>query len=250
VRDFKTGDRVMCHSPGSHAEIAVSDWGRAMKIPDGMGYEQAATLPIGLNTLHNALITAGRMKAGENVMVQGASSGVGIIGLQVAKLMGAKFVVGTSTDDERRAKLKEFGADLAVNTKDADWPEQVLKATGGKGLHLTVDMLSGPVVSQTMRCTALLGRIVNIGRLAGMKAEFDFDLHARNRIDYIGVTFRTRTIEEVREILVKMRADLWDIVRAGRIRVPIDKTFPLVEARAGHEHMRANRHFGKILLIP
>ena len=94
-----------------------------MKIPDGMGYEQAATLPIGLNTLHNALVTAGRLKAGENVMVQGASSGVGIIGLQVAKLMGAKLVVGTSTNEARRARLKEFGADLAVNTKDADWPD-------------------------------------------------------------------------------------------------------------------------------
>jgi NADPH2:quinone reductase len=250
VRDFKSGDRVMCHAPGSHAEMAVSDWGRAMKIPDGMGYEQAATLPIGLNTLHNALVTAGRLKAGENVMVQGASSGVGIIGLQVAKLMGAKFVVGTSTNDERRARLKEFGADLAVNTKDADWPEQVLKATDGKGLHLTVDMLSGPTVSQTMCCTMLCGRIVNIGRLAGMKAEFDFDAHARQRIDYIGVTFRTRTIEEVREILSKMRADLWDAIKAAKIKVPIDKTFSLGEARAGHEHMRANRHFGKILLIP
>ena len=94
----------------------------------------------------------------------------------------------------------------------------MLKATDGKGLNLTVDMLSGPTVSQTMHCTALLGRIVNIGRLAGMKAEFDFDLHARQRIDYIGVTFRTRTVEEVREILVKMRADLWDDVKAGRIR--------------------------------
>jgi NADPH2:quinone reductase len=250
VRDWKVGDRVMCHSPGSHAEYAVSDYGRAMRVPDGMSYETAATLPIGLNTLHNALITAGRMKAGENVMVQGASSGVGIIGLQVAKLMGAGFVVGTSTDDARRARLKEFGADLAVNTKDADWPDQVLKATGGKGLNLTVDMLSGPVVSQTMKCTALLGRIVNIGRLAGMKAEFDFDLHARNRIDYIGVTFRTRTVEEVRDILNKMRADLYDIVKAGKIKVPVDTTYSLAEARAGHEHMRANKHFGKILLIP
>jgi NADPH2:quinone reductase len=250
VRDFKVGDRVMCHSTGSHAEMAVSDWGRAMKIPDGMGFEQAATLPIGLNTLHNALITAGRLKAGEAVMVQGASSGVGIIGLQIAKLMGAKFVVGTSTNEARRARLKEFGADLAVSTKDADWPDQVNKATGGEGVNLTVDMLSGPTVSQTMACTALLGRIVNIGRLAGMKAEFDFDLHARKRIGYIGVTFRTRTVEEVREILVKMRTDLWDAVKGGKIKVPIDKTFPLTEARAGHEHMRANKHFGKILLIP
>jgi NADPH2:quinone reductase len=250
VRDFKAGDRVMCHSPGSHAEYAVSDYGRAMKVPDGMSFEQAATLPIGLNTLHNALVTAGRMKAGEYVMVQGASSGVGIIGLQIAKLMGAKLVVGTSTNEERRAKLKEYGADLAVDTRDPKWPEQVLAATDGKGVHLTVDMLSGPTVSQTMQATALLGRIVNIGRLAGMKAEFDFDLHARKRIDYIGVTFRTRTVEEVRDILIKMRADLLDDVKAGRIRVPIDKTYPLSEARAGHEHMRANKQFGKILLIP
>ena len=126
----------------------------------------------------------------------------------------------------------------------------MIKATDGKGLHLTVDMLSGATVSQTMKATMLLGRIVNIGRLAGMKAEFDFDLHARNRIDYIGVTFRTRTIEEVREILVRMRADLWNAVTSGKIRVPIDKTFSLADARAGHEHMRANAHFGKILLIP
>ena len=174
VRDFKTGDRVMCHSPGSHAEFAVSDHGRAMKVPDGMGFEQAATLPIGLNTLHNALVTAGRMKAGENRDGAGRESGVGIIGLQMAKLIGAKFVVGTSTNEARRAKFKEFGADLAVGTRDPKWPEQVLNATGGKGVHLTVDMLSGPTVNQTMR-RPHSGRIVNIGRLAGMKAEFDFD---------------------------------------------------------------------------
>src|SRR5215470_17878187 len=150
VHDFTIGDRVMCHSPGSHAEYAVSDYGRAMKIPDGVGFEQAATLPIGLNTLHNALITAGRMKAGEAMMVQGASSGVGIIGLQIAKLMGAKLVIGTSTNEARRARLKEFGADLAVDTRDPQWPAKVLEATGGKGVNLTVDMLSGPTVSQTM----------------------------------------------------------------------------------------------------
>jgi NADPH2:quinone reductase len=249
VRDFKKGDRVMCHSPGSHAEIAVSDYGRAMKIPDGMGYEQAATLPIGLNTLHNALVTAGRLKAGESVMVQGASSGVGIIGLQIAKLMGAKFVVGTSTNDARRAKLKEYGADLAVSTKDPTWPEQVLKATGGKGLDLTVDMLSGPTVSQTMACTALRGRIVNIGRLAGMKAEFDFDAHARQRIDYIGVTFRTRSPEEVRAIVKAARADLWPAIESGKLHLPIDKTFPLAQAAEALAHMKANAHFGKIVLV-
>lgn len=250
VRDFNPGDRIMCHATGSHAELAVCDHRRALKIPDGMSYEQAASLPVGLNTLHNALVTAGRLKAGDNVLVQGASSGVGIIGLQMAKLLGANLVIGTSTNEVRRARLTEFGADLALNAADSDWPEQVLEATGGKGLDLTVDMLSGATVNQTMRCTTLKGRIVNIGRLAGMKAKFDFDLHARRRIDYIGVTFRTRSIAEIHDIMVKMRDDLWDHVTAGRIRMPIDATFPLARAGEAHAYMRANKHFGKVLLIP
>jgi NADPH2:quinone reductase len=250
VDDFKAGDRIMCHATGSHAEFALCDYRRALKLPDDMSYELAATLPVGLNTLHNALVTAGRLKPGENVLVQGASSGVGIVGLQMAKLLGARFVIGTSTNDARRARLTEFGADLALNTANPDWPEQVLKATAGRGLDLTVDMLSGPTVNQTMRCTALKGRIVNIGRLAGTTAQFDFDEHARRRIDYIGVTFRTRNIEEVHDIMVRMKDDLWDHVTAGRIQVPIDKTFSLAETGEAHAYMRANKHFGKVLLVP
>ena len=250
VEGFTAGDSIMCHATGSHAEFALCDYRRALKIPKGMSFETAATLPVGLNTLHNALVTAGRLKPGENVLVQGASSGVGIIGLQMAKLLGAKCVIGTSTNDARRARLTEFGADVAVNTADADWPEQVLAATEGHGLDLTVDMLSGPTVNQTMRCTALKGRIVNIGRLAGNRAEFDFDEHARRRIEHIGVTFRTRNIEEVHDIMVRMRDDLWDHVTAGRIGVPIDKTFSLSEASEAHSYVRANKHFGKVLLIP
>ena len=143
---FKPGDRVMCSGTGGYAEYAVSDWGRVNAMPAGMSFEQAATLPVALITLHNALITAGRLRAGESVMIQGASSGVGLMGLQIAKLMGAKLVIGTSTNDARRARLKEFGADLAIDTRDSGWPDAVLKATDGKGVNLVVDMLSGPVV--------------------------------------------------------------------------------------------------------
>jgi NADPH2:quinone reductase len=248
VKGYKPGDRVMCSGTGGYAEYAVTDWGRVNPIPEGMDFERAATLPVSLSTLHNALITAGRLRAGESVLIQGASSGVGLMGLQIAKLMGAKPVIGSSTNEARRARLKEFGADLAVDTRDPAWPEQALAATGGKGVDLVVDMLSGLVVTQTMKATALLGRIVNVGRLAGTKAEFDFDLHALRRIDYIGVTFRTRTLEEVREIGRRMRADLWDAVTAGKLTLPIDRRFPLDEAPAAQAHMRENKHFGKIVL--
>src|SRR5438477_2030141 len=193
VRDFKPGDRVMSSAAGGFAEYAVTDWGRAHRIPaNNMTYEQAACMPVAVQTMHNALVGAGRLKKGETVLIQGATSGVGLLGLQIAKHMGASIVMGTSTNDGRRVRLKEFGCDLALDTRDAKWPDKVKEATGGKGVDLIVDQVSGGVMNQNMQAAAILGRIVNVGRLGGMKAEFDFDLHALKRIDYIGVTFRTR----------------------------------------------------------
>jgi NADPH2:quinone reductase len=249
VKSVKPGDRVMCSGNGGYAEYAVTDWGRVAPIPpNNMGYEQAATLPVALQTMHNAVVTAGRLTAGETVMIQGASSGVGLMGLQIARLKGARLVIGTSTNAARRQRLGEFGADLAVDTTEADWPRKVLDATGGKGVDLIVDQISAGVANGNLQAAAVLGRIVNVGRLGGFKGEFDFDLHAMKRIDYIGVTFRTRTAEKVREINRRMRADLWGDVESGRLRLPINKVFPLDEAAAALAHMRANAHFGKIVL--
>ena len=250
VKGVKPGDRVMCSGNGGYAEYAVTDWGRASAIPaNNMSYEQAATLPVALQTMHNALVTAGRLKAGETVLIQGASSGVGLMGLQIAKLKGARLVMGTSTNAGRRERLKEFGADLAIDTTQKDWSEEVLKATDKKGVDLIVDQVSASVANQNMKAAAVLGRIVNVGRLGGFKGEFDFDLHAMKRIDYIGVTFRTRSLEEVREIVRAMRADLWGAVESGKLRLPIDRTFPLDKAAEALAHMRANAHFGKIALV-
>ena len=248
VKGIWPGEHVMCSGNGGYAEYAVCDWGRVLPKPKNLTFEQATTLPIGLATLHNALITAGRLKPGESVLIQGASSGVGLMGLQIAKARGAYPVFGSSTNDARRARLKEFGADIAVDTRDPAWPNDVLQATNGKGVNLVVDMVSGATVVPSMRAMALLGRLVNVGRLGGTKAEFDFDLHALKRIDYIGVTFRTRTLEEVREITRRMREDLWDAVEAGKLRLPIDRVYPLDQAVEAQEHMRANEHFGKIVL--
>jgi NADPH2:quinone reductase len=168
--------------------------------------------------------------------------------MQIGKLMGASLVMGTSTNPARRARLNEFGCDLAIDSSNPKWPEEVKKATGGKGVDLIVDLVSGGVANQNLEAAAILGRIVNVGRLGGMTGEFNFDLHALKRIDYIGVTFRTRTPEEVREIVKLMRADLWDAVEAGKLSLPIDKTFPLAEVTEALAMMRANKHFGKIVL--
>jgi NADPH2:quinone reductase len=246
---FKPGDRVMCAGSGGYAEYAVCDWGRVVPIPDDMTFEHAATLPVALGTMHDALVTNGHLKAGDSVLIQGASSGVGLMAMQIAKLLGAKLVIGTSTSADRRARLKDFGADLAVDTKDPSWPDHVLKATNGQGVNLIVDQVSGSLINGSMRATAILGRIVNVGRLGGGKAEFDFDLHANRRINYIGVTHRTRSVDELREETRAMWVDLANAVKNKKLSLPIDKTFPLAEAQAAQEYMRANQHFGKILLV-
>ncbi|HTV38219.1 MAG TPA: alcohol dehydrogenase catalytic domain-containing protein, partial [Xanthobacteraceae bacterium] len=117
VKDFKPGDRVMGSAPGGFAEYAVTDAGRVHRIPgNNMTYEQAACFPVALQTMHNAVVTAGRLKRGETLLIQGASSGVGLMGMQIGKLMGASLVMGSSTNAARRARLHECGCDVAIDT--------------------------------------------------------------------------------------------------------------------------------------
>lgn len=249
VRNVKVGDRVMASGASAYAEYAVADWGRVHALPSkDMTFEQAATLPIALQTMHNALVTAGGLKKGEAVMIQGASSGVGIMGMQIAKYLGASLVIGTSTNAARREQLKQWGAGLVVDTSKPAWADEVIAATEGQGVHLIVDQVSASVANANMKAARVLGRIVNVGRLGGANGEFDYDLHAMKRISYIGVTFRTRSVEEVREINRLMRADLWDAAAAGKMKLPIDKAFALEDVVEALAYMKANKHFGKVVL--
>jgi NADPH2:quinone reductase len=251
AKGVKPGDRVMCTGQAGYAEYAVTDWGRVTPVPaNNMSWEQAATLPTGLGTMHDAIVTNGRLQKGEAVLIQGASSGVGLLGLQIAKHLGARLVIGTSTNDGRRARLKDFGADLAVDTRKPDWSQDVLQATDGKGVEIIIDMVSASVANQNLKAAAIMGRIVNVGRLGGGRGEFDFDTHAGRRIAYIGVTHRTRSMAELREEVRRWREDLWDAVVDGTLHLPIDRTYRLDEAEEAQKHMRTNSHFGKIVMIP
>lgn len=249
VSGLRIGDRVMCSGSGAFAERMVADAGRVTPMPGAaLGFAQAAGLPVALQTMHDAVITHGQLRPGGAVLVQGASSGVGLMAMQIARWRGASLVIGTSTDAGRRARLGEYGAHLALDSSDVGWVGQVLDATGGLGVDVVIDQVSGALATPTMRATRILGRIVNVGRLGGMKADFDFDLHALRRITYVGVTFRTRSVEEVREINARMRADLEAELAAGRLGLPVDRVFDFDQAPAALEHMRANRHFGKLIL--
>lgn len=245
---LKPGDRVMGSGPGGYAEYAVTDHGRLFPIPASMSFEQAATLPIALSTMHNAVVTNGALQPGQTVLVQGASSGVGLMAQQIAKLKSAKLVIGSSTDAVRRAQLTAHGADMAIDSNDPAWVDQVLKATGGAGVDVIIDQVSGKLANQNLAATKVLGRIVNVGRLGGSHGDFDFDLHAARRIQYIGVTFRTRSIEEIRDIFAKVKQDIWPAVESGKLKLPIDRVFAFGDIAQAVDYMSANRHFGKIVL--
>lgn len=244
----KVGDRVMGSGAAAFGEYTLADHGRLFPIPDDMSFEEAATLPVALTTMHNALIAVGKLRAGQSVLVQGASSGVGLMALQIAKLKGARLAIGSSTDKTRRDRLSEFGADLAIDSSAPGWVDQVLAATGGAGVDLIIDQISGPVANQNLAATRVLGRIVNVGRLGGTHADFNFDLHAARRIDYVGVTFRSRSIEEIREIFRQVRGDIWTAIASRKLKLPIDRVFPFAEIGEAFAHMEANRHLGKIVV--
>ena len=248
AKGVKVGEKVMGSGGAAFAEYTLADHGRLFRVPSNMNFEESATLPIALTTMHNAVVTNGALKAGQSVLIQGASSGVGLMAMQIAKLKGASLVVGSSTDAMRRSRLKEYGADIAIDSSDPGWVDQVLKATNGEGIDLIVDQVSGKLASQNLAATKVKGRIVNVGRLGGSRAEFNFDLHAARRINYIGVTFRTRTIDEIREIFDEVRKDIWGAVEARKLQLPIDRAFAFDDIGKAFEHMEANKHLGKIVV--
>ncbi|MGJ4891095.1 quinone oxidoreductase family protein [Bradyrhizobium sp. HKCCYLS3077] len=248
AKGLKVGDRVMGSGAAAFAEYTLADHGRLFHAPSNMNFDEAATLPIALTTMHNAVVTNGAMQPGQAVLVQGASSGVGLMAMQIAKLKGARLVIGSSTDAMRRGRLKEFGADLAIDSSDPAWVDQVLQATDGQGVDLIIDQVSGAVANQNLAATKVLGRIVNVGRLGGTHADFNFDLHAARRITYVGVTFRTRSIEEIRAIFNEVKQDIWSAVEQRTLQLPIDRVFAFDDIGAAFAHMEANKHLGKIVV--
>jgi NADPH:quinone reductase len=248
AKGVQVGDRVMGSGAAAFAEYTLADHGRLFRSPPNMSFDEAASLPVALTTMHNAVITNGALQAGQTVLIQGASSGVGLMAMQIAKFKGASLVIGSSTDAGRRARLKDYGADLAVDSSDPVWVDQVLKATDGQGVDLIIDQVSGAVANQNLKATKVKGRIVNVGRLGGTHADFNFDLHAARRITYIGVTFRTRSIEEIRDIFEEVRKDIWSAVEARKLQLPIDRVYGFDEIGQAFAHMEANKHLGKIVV--
>jgi NADPH2:quinone reductase len=248
VVGLKTGDRVMAMAARAYAEYATVDFRLAIAVPPGWSWEEAAASPVALMTAHDAVMTNGRMAPGDTVFIQGASTAVGITAVQIAKLRGAKAVIGTSTSAAKLERLKALGMDHGIDPKRQDFAARVLELTGDQGADVIIDHIGGSALPGNMRCAAILGRIVNVGRMGGLKGEIDLDLLSLKRLSLIGVTFRTRSIEEIAALIARMKDDLWADVFARRLRQVLDRAFPLDEAAAALAYMKSNVHFGKIVL--
>ena len=151
------------HDEAGRGDRPVANHKRAIKFnTNDISWEQAASIQGNLQTMHDAIVTNGNFVAGQTVFIQGASSGVGIIGLQIAKALGASKILGSSTNQNKLSKLSNYGADVLIDTSKEDWLDSVMNATDGKGVDVLVDMLSGNFVNKNMEATKINGYLINI----------------------------------------------------------------------------------------
>jgi putative PIG3 family NAD(P)H quinone oxidoreductase len=248
VTGFAVGDRVMAMCAGGYAELATVEHRLAVRIPERLSWEEAAAIPVAYMTAHDALITNARLQAGESVLVNAASSGVGVAAIQIARFWGAKPVLGTSGVSTKLAALAELGLDVGINYRSENFADAVLAATNGAGVDVIIDHVGAPYLADNLRCMALRGRLVSIGRLGGGTGDLNLDLLALRRLSLIGVTFRTRTLDERIAIAQRVAAELLPGLADGRLRPLIDRVFPLQEALAAQAYMASNAQIGKIVL--
>lgn len=248
IKKLHVGDRVMGTGYGAYAEYVTAFEPQLYLVPEGMSFEKAAALPVAVQTMHDAISTNGQLAPGQTVLFQGAATAMGIVGMQIAKFLRAGMVIGTSRSEERCMRLKNFGVDVAINTQDKEWVDQVLKATDGKGVDILIDFLAGPYANGNLQVTRVGGRIINIGRLAGETGEFNFDLHNMKRISYIGASFRMRSPLESLEVIMKAQEALGQALVKGVLDMPIDKVYPFEDYSQAFERMEKNLSFGKIIL--
>ena len=212
-----------------------------------MADAQAASLPETFFTVWSNLFDRCGLKAGEWLLVQGGSSGIGVTAIQMAKAAGVKVIVTVGNDEKVQACLR-LGADHAINYKTQDFVAEVRQLTGGRGVDVILDMVAGSYVAREIECLADDGRLAIIAVQGGIKAEFNAGLVLRRRLTLCGSTLRPRSVAFKTAIADQLRARVWPQIESGAIAPVIYKTFEAGQAAAAHALMESNQHIGKIVL--
>jgi putative PIG3 family NAD(P)H quinone oxidoreductase len=242
---WKAGDRICALlGGGGYAEFVAVDARHALPIPAGLDFVQAASLPETVFTVYVNVFEHGALKAGETLLIHGATSGIGVTAIQMAKAAGAR-VIATGRGAEKAAQALALGADIAVDASTEDF-EAVVKADGGADVVL--DMVGANYFAKNLEALKTGGRIVYIASLGGGMLEVPIMKIMQKRAVITGSTLRPRSADEKARIAAEVERVVWPWIAAGKVRTVIDATFPLAQAAQAHAHLEAGAHVGKVVL--
>jgi len=245
---FKLGDRVCALvAGGGYAQLCVAPVGQCLPVPEGLSDIEAASLPETFFTVWSNVFDRARLKAGETLLIQGGTSGIGVTAIQMAKAAGATVIATAGSDDKCAACLK-LGADHAINYKAQDFVDEVKRITDGRGVDVVLDMVAGSYVARELKCMAEDGRIVFIAVQGGIEAQIDAGVVLRKRLTITGSTLRPRSVAYKTALAQDLRAKVWPLIEAGSVKPIIHQVFPAAKAAEAHALMESSTHVGKIVL--
>ena len=244
---WRVGDRVVALlGGGGYAQYAVADARHALPAPKGLDDVQAAALPETVFTVFANVFEHGALKAGETLMVHGATSGIGVIAIQMAKAAGARVIATGRSAAKAQAALK-LGADIAI---DASADDFVAVAGAAGGADVILDMVGGDYIARGLSALNTGGRLVMIAVQGGAKAQINLLTIMQKRLILTGSTLRPRSADEKARLAAAVEAVVWPWIEAGEAAPVIDRTFPLAEAAQAHARLEAGDHVGKVMLAP
>ena len=243
---WRVGDRICALlGGGGYAEYAVADARHVLPIPDGFDFIQAAALPETVFTVYANVFEHGALKAGERLLLHGATSGIGVAAIQMAKAAGAQ-VIATARGANKAAQARALGADIAVDTTTQEFGA-IAKNAGG--VDVALDMVGAPVFETTLDALNPGGRIVYIAALGGPVLQVPVAAVMRKCAVITGSTLRPRSADEKARLAAEIERVVWPWIADGRVRAVVDRTFPLAQAAAAHAFLESGQHTGKVVLV-
>jgi len=248
VAEWKVSDRVTALvTGGGYAEYCVAPAAHALPIPDGLDLAQAAALPETWFTVWSNLFHGHEVPPGARLLVHGGAGGIGSTAVQLARHLGVECLVTVGSEEKARF-CRDFGADHAINYREAEFVQQVKALTGGEGVDVVLDMVGAPYLQKNLSVLRRDGRLVLIAFLEGSKGEFDLMPVMLKRLTVTGSTMRPRSVAEKTAIRDALLQHIWPEIAAGRLLPHIHATFPLAQAGEAHKLMESSAHVGKIVL--
>lgn len=232
---------------GGYAQYAAVPEGQCLPVPLGLSLVEAASLPETYFTVWSNLFERAFADAGDTVLVHGGTSGIGVTAILLGKAFGLQMIV-TCGSDAKCAAARELGADVAINYRTDDFADAALKATGGRGVDVVLDMVGGDYLPKNVACLAENGRHVSIAFQRGPRGELDLMQVMRKRLTLSGSMLRPRSVAYKSTLADSLAKDVWPLFAHGKLRAIIDSTFPLAAAADAHRRMEAGDHVGKIVL--